>query len=145
MDEVEPDWQLLRRNALPSDPEMPKDPSMQQTIIPRFPNRYATWAIAGAMSAFLVAPGMAWAINEATSLARGAQPDTTAQHRYQSAREECGQQPVSERKNCNVQAQANYKQDMARAQAMLRDPKVQPVNEAGGPVRSTETTTVVKP
>lgn len=129
---------------------------MQQTMTPRFPNRHITWAIAGAMSAFLVAPGMAWAINEATSLARGAQLDTTAQQRYQSAireaggglklaREECGQQSVSERKSCNVQAQANYKRDMAHAQAMLSDPKAQPVNEAGGPVRSTETTTIVKP
>ncbi len=63
---------------------------MQQTTPHRLPNRHITWAIAGAMSAFLVAPGMAWAINEATSLTRGAQPDTTAQQRYLLAVREAG-------------------------------------------------------
>ena len=129
---------------------------MKQIKSSQIPSRHAAWMVAGAMSAFLVAPGMAWAINEAASVARGAQPDTTAQQRYQSAireagggrkvaLEECRQQPAPEQKACRAQAQTTYQQDMAQARAMLRDPSVRPVNEVGGPVRSTETVTVIKP
>lgn len=119
-------------------------------------HRTTTWAIAGTMSAFLLAPGMAWAINEAASLTRGAQPDTTAQQRYQSAireaggglkvaKAECQQQPLQERKACLSEAQTRYKEDMAQAKAMLHNPALRPVNVVGEPVRMTETVTIIKP
>ena len=119
-------------------------------------HRYTTFAIACTMSAFLAAPGMAWAINEAVFLAKGAQPDTTAQQRYQSAireaggglkvaRAECQEQPTKARKACEAEAQARYKDDMAQAKAMLKNPELRPVDAVGGPVRSTEVTTVIKP
>lgn len=119
-------------------------------------HRYTTFAIACTMSAFMAAPGMAWAINEAASLARGAQPDTTAQQRYQSAireaggglkvaKAECQQEPAQARKACLTEAQARYKEDMAQAKAMLKNPELRPANAVGGPIRSTEVTTVIKP
>jgi len=119
-------------------------------------HRYATLALACTMSAFLASPGMAWAINEAASLARGAQPDMTAQQRYQSAireaggglkvaRAECKEEPAQARKACEAEAQARYKEDMARARAMLKNPELRPVNVVGEPIRSTEVTTVIKP
>ena len=46
--------------------------------------RYTTLAIAGITSAFLAAPGMAWAINYANDLAWTSQKDTAPQ-RYETA------------------------------------------------------------
>jgi hypothetical protein len=34
---------------------------------------------------------------------------------------------------------------MAQAREMLRNPQARPVNETGGPIRSTETVTVIRP
>lgn len=89
------------------------------------------------------------------SLARGAQPDTTPQQRYQSAireaggglkvsLEECRALGTAERKACEGQARARYKADMATARAMLKDASVRPVNVVGGPIRTTESTYEVK-
>ena len=104
-----------------------------------------------------LALGSAWAqTGEEASLARGAVPDTTPQQRYQTAireaggglkvsLEECRSMAVAERKSCEVQARSRYQADMAQAKAMLHDPQARPVNETGGPIRSTETVTVIRP
>ena len=93
--------------------------------------------------------------DDEASLARGAVPDTTPQQRYQTAireaggglkvsLDECRAMGSAERKACEAQARSRYQADMAAAKAMLRDPSARPVNVVGGPIRSTETTYVVK-
>ena len=91
------------------------------------------------------------------SLARGAVPDTTPQQRYQTAireaggglkvsLEECRSMAVAERKSCEAQARSRYQADMANARAIQRGhPSAGPVNVVGAPIRSTETTYVIKP
>lgn len=87
-------------------------------------------------------------------LERGAMPDTTPQQRYNTAiREagggmkvglaECKAMQASERKGCEREVRERYQADMATAREMLRNPEARPVNETGGPIRSTET--VIKP
>ncbi|MCM2347799.1 MAG: hypothetical protein NDI95_14365 [Acidovorax soli] len=112
----------------------------------------AAWVVAGTMSVSAFAQGGAEA-----SLMRGAVPDTTAQQRYQSAireaggglkisLEECKAMPQGkERKGCEAEARSRYQQDMADARAMRSNPDKGPVNITGGPIRSTETITVIKP
>lgn len=89
------------------------------------------------------------------ALERTDAPDTTPQQRYQSAireaggglkvgLEECRAQAQAV-KACEAEARARYQADMAQAKAMLRDPQARPVNETGGPIRSTETVTVIRP
>ena len=105
-----------------------------------------------------LALGSAWAqTGEEASLARGAVPDTTPQQRYQTAireaggglkvsLEECRSMAVAERKSCEAQARSRYQADMANARAIRRgDPSAGPVNVVGGPIRTTETTYVIKP
>lgn len=117
--------------------------------------RYArqTVALAGALAFFSFAgiTATANAQTDEASLARGAQPDTTPQQRYQSAireaggglkvsLQECKGLEASGRKSCEGQARSRYKQDMAKARQMLRDPSVRPIDVMGGPIRTTEST-----
>ncbi|MDY0106039.1 MAG: hypothetical protein RBS27_05130, partial [Giesbergeria sp.] len=93
--------------------------------------------------------------SHSASLERADVPDTTPQQRYRSAIREAGgglkvgleecRSLVAERKACEAAARARYQEDMAQARAMLRDPQARPVNEVGGPIRSTETVTVIRP
>ena len=105
-----------------------------------------------------LALGTAWAqTGDEASLARGAVPDTTPQQRYQTAireaggglkvsLEECRSMGTAERRSCEAQARSRYQADMANARAIRRgDPSAGPVNVVGGPIRSTETTYVIKP
>ena len=116
----------------------------------------ATLALALAAGGLLAVPAGALAQSEEASLARGAMPDTTPQQRYQSAireaggglkvsLEECRAMAGVERKGCESQARARYRSDMAAAKTLLSDPSAGPVNIVGEPIRSTETTFVVKP
>ena len=116
----------------------------------------ATLALALAAGGLLAVPAGALAQSEEASLARGAMPDTTPQQRYQSAireaggglkvsLEECRAMAGVERKGCESQARARYRSDMAAAKSLLSDPSAGPVNIVGEPIRSTETTFVVKP
>lgn len=109
-----------------------------------------------AAGGLLTVPVGAFAQNDEAALARGAVPDTTPQQRYQSAireaggglkvsLEECRTMAAVERKGCESQARARYRADMASAKAMLSNPAIGPVNIVGAPIRSTETTYVVKP
>lgn len=111
-----------------------------------------------ALGASLAAPNAAVAQpDHEASLARGAVPDTTPRQMYQTAireaggglkvsLEECRSMAAAERRSCEAQARARYKEDMAKAQRILRgDPTAGPVNVVGGPVRGTETTYQVKP
>ncbi|GKT25184.1 hypothetical protein [Acidovorax sp. SUPP3334] len=112
-------------------------------------------ALAAASSgAFL--PGTAMAQSDQASLDRGARPDTTPAQRYQTAireaggglkvaLQECREGDAGARKSCEADARARYKADMAAAREMLRNPDAGPVNVVGEPIRSTETTTVIKP
>ena len=59
--------------------------------------------------------------------------------------EECRAMAGVERKGCESEARARYRSDMASAKALLSNPSAGPVNIVGGPIRSTETTFVVKP
>jgi hypothetical protein len=99
---------------------------------------------------------IAFARGDAASLERGARPDTTPQQRYQTAireaggglkvsLEECRAMAATARKGCESTARARYRADMEEAKRMLRDPAARPVNIVGEPIRSTETTYVVKP
>lgn len=107
-------------------------------------------------AALLLLPGMALAQpSHAASLERSEVPDTTPQQRYRSAIREAGgglkigleecRTLGAERRACDAQARARYREDMAQARAMLRNPQAGPVNEVGGPIRSTETILVTRP
>lgn len=116
-----------------------------------------------AIFASVIAAGMLAAVpltaaaqSDEASLQKGAMPDVTPQQRYQSgireaggglkvSLEECRAMAGADRKGCESQAQARYRADMARAKAMLKDPSVRPFDVTGEPIRSTETTYVVKP
>lgn len=132
---------------------------MQSTRFIRFirltPSQ-AIVAVALAAGGMLAVPVSALAQSEEASLVRGAMPDTTPQQRYQSAireaggglkvsLEECRAMAGVERKGCESEARARYRSDMASAKALLSNPSAGPVNIVGGPIRSTETTFVVKP
>ncbi|WCM91179.1 hypothetical protein M5C99_12155 [Acidovorax sp. NCPPB 2350] len=103
-----------------------------------------------------VAAPVAMAQGDDASLARGARPDSTPEQRYQSAireaggglkvaLQECRAGEASARKACDAEARKRYKEDMAEAQAMRRNPDARPVNVTGEPIRSKETTTVIRP
>ena len=107
-------------------------------------------------AALLLLPGVARAqASHTASLERADVPDTTPQQRYRSAIREAGgglkvsleecRTLAAERKACEARARARYQADMAEARAMLRNPQAGPVNEVGGPIRSTETVTVIRP
>ena len=91
----------------------------------------------------------------AAELARADTPDTTPQQRYRSAIREAGgglkigleecRAQAQARKACEAEARARYQADMAQAREMLRNPQARPVNETGGPIRSSETVTVIRP
>lgn len=107
-------------------------------------------------AALLSMPGTARAqpAHEA-SLARADLPDLTPQQRYRSALREAGgglkigleecRALAAGRSTCEAQARARYQDDLAAARALLRDPQARPVNEVGGPIRSSETVTVIRP
>ena len=110
-------------------------------------------ACATAIAALLGTAGAAIAQNHDASLDRGALADTTPQQRYQSAiREaggglklslaECRNQAAAERKPCESQARANYKQDMEMAREMRKNPESRPYNAKGGEVRMTGETAI---
>jgi hypothetical protein len=93
---------------------------------------------------------------EDASLARGAQEDATPQQRYQTAireaggglkinLEECKTAAAAERSACNAKARAQYKEEMAAAKVLLKDPNARPLSVTGGPIRSTVTTVQSKP
>ena len=127
---------------------------------PRWTRSGAALAVAAcALGGLLALPTGALAQSQEgeASLARGAVPDTTPQQRYQTAireaggglkvsLEECRSMAVAERKSCEAQARSRYQADMANARAIQRgDPSAGPVNVVGAPIRSTETTYVIKP
>ena len=109
--------------------------------------------VAGVLAA---SPPMAFAQGDEASLQRGAVADMTPQQRYNTAireagggmkvaLEECRALAGAERRSCEAQARARYQADMAAAKEFLRNPSARPVNVTGGPIRSTESTYVVKP
>lgn len=116
-------------------------------------------AIAAGIGGWAAAPSAALAQQgDEASLDRGAKADATPQQRYQSAIREAGgglkvalaecraQNAVAmERKTCEAGARDRYRQDMAEARAMQKNPDARPVNVTGTPIRSTETTTVIRP
>ncbi len=116
----------------------------------------STCAAALAALALAGLPGMAVARSDAVSLDRGSKADVTPEQRYQSAiREaggglkialaECKQSASAERKGCEAEARQRYKEDMEQARAMRKNPAVRPVDVQGDPIRSTETTTILRP
>jgi hypothetical protein len=109
--------------------------------------------VAGVLAA---SPSLVLAQGDEASLQRGAVADMTPQQRYNTAireagggmkvaLEECRAQAGAERRSCEAQARARYQADMAAAKEFLRNPNARPVNVTGGPIRSTESTYVVKP
>lgn len=113
-------------------------------------------AIALVVGVFSMAPATVHAQGDEASLQRGSVPDMTPQQRYNTAireagggmkvsLEECRAMAGGERRSCEAQARARYQADMAAAREFLRNPSAQPVNVTGGPIRSTETTYVIKP
>lgn len=105
---------------------------------------------------FVSLPFSAAAQSDEASLQKGAMPDVTPQQRYQSAireaggglkvsLEECRAMAGPDRKGCESKAQARYRADMAMAKEMLKNPSARPYQVTGEPIRSTETTYVVKP
>ena len=129
---------------------------MQSTQYTRFMPLRAIMVAAFAVGGALSVPLSAAAQGDEASLMRGAVPDTTPQQRYQSAireaggglkvsLEECRAMSAMERKGCESEARTRYRSDMASAKTMLSNPSAGPVNIVGEPIRSTETTFVVKP
>ena len=119
---------------------------------------FSTVLLAASITAGLLTlvPMAASAQSEEASLQRGAMPDITPKQRYDTAiREaggglkvslkECRAMAAMDRKGCESQARARYRADMASAKAMLHDPSARPYQVTGEPIRSTETTYVVKP
>lgn len=113
-------------------------------------------AIAIMAGTLFAPPSLVHAQGDEASLQRGAMADVTPQQRYNTAireagggmkvaLEECRTLAASERRACESQARARYQADMAAAKEFLRNPNARPVNVVGGPIRSTESTYVVKP
>lgn len=114
-------------------------------------------AVSATFGALAVLPATATAQTDERSLDNGGKADVTPQQRYQSAiREagggrkvalaECRQQATgADRKACEADAQRRYQADMAQAKEMQRNPGARPVDVRGEPIRSTETTTVIRP
>lgn len=102
------------------------------------------------IASLLLAPAMVLAQNYDASLERGARPDTTPEQRYQTAIREaggglklsladCRKLSAAERKACENQAHATYKQDMQKAREMRKNPAAMPYQVESGGVRMTET------
>lgn len=102
-------------------------------------------------------PSAALAQNDERSLDNGGKADVTPQQRYNSAIREAGgglkvalaecrqQAQGADRKACEAGAQQRYRADMAQAKEMQKNPAARPVDVRGEPIRSTETTTVIRP
>lgn len=112
---------------------------------------YRRWLASASAAALLLCSGWASAQNNDAALERGAQPDMTAQQRYQTAireaggglkvaLEQCRAQAV-ERSACERQARNNYQSDMAYARNLRSNPDAQPTQVQNNEIRSTEVTT----
>ncbi|MDZ7863823.1 hypothetical protein [Acidovorax sp.] len=128
---------------------------MRRTVPPISPTSFMV-AVALVVGVFSATPSSALAQGDEASLQRGAVEDMTPQQRYSTAireagggmrvsLEECRAMATAERRACEAQARARYQADMAAAKEFLRNPNARPVNVIGGPIRSTESTYVVKP
>lgn len=128
---------------------------MRRTVPPISPTSFMV-AVALVVGVFSATPSSALAQGDEDSLQRGAVEDMTPQQRYSTAireagggmkvsLEECRAMATAERRACEAQARARYQADMAAAKEFLRNPNARPVNVIGGPIRSTESTYVVKP
>jgi len=128
---------------------------MRRPVPPISPTSFMV-AVALAVGVFSATPSSALAQGDEASLQRGAMEDMTPQQRYSTAireagggmrvsLEECRAMATAERRACEAQARARYQADMAAAKEFLRNPNARPVNVIGGPIRSTESTYVVKP
>jgi hypothetical protein len=102
------------------------------------------------LTALLTVAGGAGAQNFEAELERGSHPDTTPEQRYRTAIREAGGalklalaacREEAERKRCERQARAAYKDDMAYARELRRDPDARPTSIRGG-IESTEVTTI---
>lgn len=108
------------------------------------------------LSTFVIAAlftfsGTASAQNYEAALERGAQPDTTAAQRYQTAIREAGgglkvaveecRQQSAQRASCEREARQNYKDDMAYARNLRSNPQARPTRVGDDEIRSTEVTT----
>ncbi|AVO42782.1 hypothetical protein [Simplicispira suum] len=110
-----------------------------------------TWLAPLIFTALLAVPGFAVAQNYEASLERGSHPDTTPEQRYQTAIREAGgglklalaacREQAADRKNCEREARANYKDDMAYARELRRNPDARPTSIRSG-IESTEVTTI---
>lgn len=102
-------------------------------------------------------PSVSIAQTQERALEAGGMADATPQQRYNSAIREAGgglkvalaecrqQAQGADRKACEAEAQTRYRQDMAQAREMKTNPAARPVDVRGEPIRSTETTTVIRP
>lgn len=120
---------------------------MQHRLTPRM-----AWLAPLAAAALLATPFAASAQNYEASLERGARPDVTPEQRYQSAIREAGgglkialaecREQAAERARCERQARATYKEDMAFARELRRNPDARPVQAPLTPIESTEVVTI---
>lgn len=111
-----------------------------------------SWLAPLAAAAMLSSPFAASAQNYEASLERGARPDTTPEQRYRTAIREAGgglklalaacREEPSERASCERQARATYKDDMAFARELRRNPDARPVQAPLTPIESTEVVTI---
>ena len=98
---------------------------------------------------------VALAANVEQELARGSQPDTTGQQKYRTIQNEaagalklnmadCRVQPAADRKSCEKQAHDEFRNEMARAREVLKNPSMSTSPEvSGGGIK--ETVTPIKP
>lgn len=114
--------------------------------------RQKSWLASAAVAALLIVPGIASAQNYEASLDRGAQPDVSAQQRYQTAIREAGgglklslaacREDAASRKACEREAQTRYREDMNYARALRANPEMQTTGVPNSPIVSTEVITV---
>ncbi len=115
-------------------------------------HRRASWCASAAMAVLLALPAVSSAQNYEASLERGSHPDVTAQQRYQTAIREAGgglklslaacREEASNRKACEREARARYREDMEYARALRANPQMPTTQAPITPIESTEITTI---
>lgn len=112
----------------------------------------ASWCASAAVAALLAWPAMASAQNYEVSLERSARADVTAQQRYQTAIREAGgglklslaacREEAGNRKACEREARARYREDMEYARALRANPDMPTTQAPITPIEINETTTI---
>lgn len=140
-----------------SDPHERMDARMCDDTPPAIGARRARIVLTAGL--FCLAP-LAWSAptgDDAAALAKGAQPDATAEQRYQSAVREAGGAlkaslaecqglpDGAQREGCRNEARKRHQEDMSEARALMHPPGTRNPVGPSGPNKEVETRIVGKP